>query len=118
MLGIQLNHKFLNPLKFKKELHKENKLFRCQEMNVKLWHRHLGNNWKAEAQMLVLRDEKHHGNTISNAQRCICSCSSLGLSSLCSSPSPLAQAPRAALAQGRSHMQRGLLMPMMLPKSK
>lgn len=23
MLGIQLNHKFLNPLKFKKELHEE-----------------------------------------------------------------------------------------------
>lgn len=42
MLEIQLNHKFLNPLKFKKELHKESKLFKFQDMNVKPWHRHLG----------------------------------------------------------------------------
>lgn len=68
MLGIQLNHKFLNPLKFKKELHKGNKLFKFQ-MNVKLWHRHLGSNCKAEAQMLVPRVEKHHGNTILSGQR-------------------------------------------------
>lgn len=86
MLGIQLNHKFLNPLKFKKELHEENKLFKFQEMNVKPWHRHLGSNWEAEAQMLVLRHEKHHRNTILSAQRYICSSSSRGLSNLCHPP--------------------------------
>lgn len=86
MLEIQLNHKFLNPLKFKKELHKESKLFKFQDMNVKPWHRHLGSNWRAEAQMLILRHEKHHRITILSAQRCICSSSSLGLSNLCHSP--------------------------------
>lgn len=86
MLGIQLNHKFLNPLKFKKELHKENKLFKFQEIHVKPWHKHLGSNWKSEAQMSVLRHEKHHWNTILSTQRCICSSSSLSLSSLCHPP--------------------------------
>lgn len=107
MMGIQLNHKFLNPLKFKKELQKENKLFKFQGINVKLQHKHLGSNWKAEAQMPVLRDENHQGNTTVSARRCICSStslgfSSLGFSSLCHPPSPLPppQPPTAALAQG------------------
>ena len=63
MTGIQLNHKFLNALKLKKELQKENKLFKFQEIHVKLWYKHLGRNCKAELQMPVLRDEEHQGNT-------------------------------------------------------
>lgn len=85
-MGIQQNHKFLNPLKFKKELQKENRLFKFQGINVKLQHKHLGSNWKAEAQMPVLRDENHQGNTTVSARRCICSSTSLGLSSLCYRP--------------------------------
>lgn len=79
MMGIQLNNKFLNPLKFKKQLQKENKLFKFQEIHMKLWLKHLGSNWKAEAKMLVQRNEKHQGNiTLSDWRG-----SSLGLSSLC-----------------------------------
>lgn len=48
-MGVQLNHKFLNPLKFKKELQKETKLFRFHKTHVKLRHKHLGSNCKAEA---------------------------------------------------------------------
>lgn len=106
MLGIQLNHKFLNPLKFKKELHKENKRFKFQEMNVKLWHRHLGSNWKADAQMLVLRHEEHHGNTILSAQSCICSRSSLGLSKLCHPPHPC-PAPKSCTSPGKVTHKEG-----------
>ena len=111
MMGIQLNHKFLNPLKFKKELQKENKLFTFQEIHVKLWHKHLGSNWKAEAQMPVLRDENHQGNTTVSTGRCICSSISLGLSSLCHPPSPLPppQSLRAALALGGDTCSGGFL---------
>lgn len=82
MMGIQLTHKFFNPLNFKRELqNKKQQLFKFQWIHVKPWH--LGSNWKAKAQMPLPRDGKAPRDTAVSAQRCICSSSSCGLSRLC-----------------------------------
>lgn len=126
MMGIQLTHKFFNPLNFKRELqNKKQQLFKFQWIHVKLWH--LGSNWKAKAQMPLPRDGKAPRDTAVSVQRCICSGSSHGLSRLCP-PCPAApvQPPAAHTALGsvptaapaQAGEKRGLLMPAALPKSK
>lgn len=107
VMGIQLTHKFFNPLNFKRELqNKKQQLFKFQWIHVKPWH--LGSNWKAKAQMPLPRDGKAPRDTAVSAQRCICSGSSRGLSRLCP---PL---PRCPLLSPLQHTQPWALPPRLL----